>query len=63
MIVTDPFERVARQLLKSLGYPQVPVLVTPNPVIYLSEDEIHRRIDVLLAPLAASLSGAGTERA
>ncbi len=31
---TDAFEGVARRLLTSLGYPEVPVLVTPNPVVY-----------------------------
>ena len=54
LIVTDAFEAVARRLLQSLGYPDVPILVTPNPVIYLSESEIHARIDDLLAPIVAS---------
>ena len=58
MIVTDSFEALARQLLKSLGYPHIPVLVTPNPVIYLTEPEIHQRIDTLLDPLTAALCDA-----
>jgi hypothetical protein len=45
---------VARRLLKSLGYPDVPILVTPNPVIYLSESAIHERIDTLLDRIAGS---------
>jgi hypothetical protein len=60
VIVTDVFEKLARQLLRSLGFPHVPVLVTPNPVIYLSEAEIHQRIDTLLDPLTASLCSAGS---
>jgi hypothetical protein len=41
-------------LLTSLGYPEVPVLVTPNPVVYLSEAQINERIDHLLLPIVAS---------
>jgi hypothetical protein len=41
-------------LLSSLGYPQVPILVTPNPVVYLSEAQINECIDRLLRPLVAS---------
>jgi len=52
--VTDAFEAVARRLLKSLGYPHVPILVTPTPVVYLSEPAIHERIDALLDPIAGS---------
>lgn len=55
LIVTDAFESSARQLLRSLGHPHVPVLVTPDPVTYLSESEIHERINRLLDKLAASL--------
>jgi hypothetical protein len=54
--VTDAFENVARRLLKSLGYPDVPLLVTPDPVIYLGEPEIHERIDGLLDKIVASFS-------
>lgn len=52
--MTDAFEAVARRLFKSLGYPDVPILVTPNPVIYLSEPEINARIDDLLDSIVAS---------
>jgi hypothetical protein len=52
--VTDAFETVARRLFKSLGYPDVPILVTPNPVIYLTEPEIDARIDRLLDPIVTS---------
>jgi hypothetical protein len=55
VIVTDVFEHRAHQLLTSLGYPHIPVLVVKNPVIYLTEPEIHQRIDGLLDKLAASL--------
>jgi hypothetical protein len=41
-------------LLTSLGYPNIPVLVTANPVIYLGEAEINERIDTLLPELAQS---------
>jgi hypothetical protein len=56
--VTDAFESVARQLLKSLGYPNVPIIVTPAPVIYLSEPEINARIDGLLDPIISSFRSA-----
>ena len=52
--MTDAFEAIARRLLKTLGYPDVPVLVTPNPVIYLSEPEINARIDGLLDGIVGS---------
>jgi hypothetical protein len=55
LIVTDVFEGMARQMLRTLGYPHVPVLVTPNPVVYLSEAEIHQRIDTLLDGLVSAL--------
>jgi hypothetical protein len=58
LVVTDAFENVARRLLKSLGYPDVPILITPNPVIYLTEPEIERRIDGLLEGLVASFDRA-----
>ncbi len=61
--MTDAFESVARRLLKSLGYPDVPLLVTPDPVIYLSEPEIHARIDALLDPLLASFGASRTSGA
>jgi hypothetical protein len=54
LVVTDAFEAVARRLLSSLGYPDVPILVTPNPVIYLSEPEIDARVDDLLPRIGAS---------
>jgi hypothetical protein len=31
------------------------VVVTPNPVMYLNDSDIHQRIDKLLAELTASL--------
>ena len=52
--MTDAFAGVARRLLKSLGYPDVPVIVTPAPVVYLSDAEIHARIDGLLDGIVAS---------
>lgn len=55
MIVTDVFEGSARQILKSLGYPDIPVLATPNPVTHLSKSEIHERLDGLLDKLVESL--------
>ena len=56
--MTDAFEAVARRLLKSLGYPDIPILVTPNPVIYLSEPEIHERIDGLMNEIVRSFGPA-----
>lgn len=55
-MVTDAFEAVARRLFRTLGYPDVPVLVTPNPVIYLSERQINERVDVLLAAIESSFA-------
>ena len=56
--MTDAFEAVARRLLTSLGYPDIPILVTPNPVIYLSEPEIHARIDRLMDKIVGSFGPA-----
>lgn len=53
-MVTDVFEIRAHQLLKSLGYPDIPVLVTPNPVVYLRLAEIEKRVDGLLDPIMKS---------
>jgi len=53
-VVTDVFEIRAHQLLKSLGYPDIPVLVTPNPVVYLRLAEIEKRVDGLLDPIMKS---------
>ena len=55
--MTDAFETVARRLLQSLGYPDVPILVTPAPVVYLTEVEIHERINGLLERIVESFSG------
>ena len=55
MIVTDNFEVPARQLLESLGYPDIPVIVTPNPVMYLGEAEIRERVDAIFSEVAQSL--------
>ena len=56
--MTDAFEAVARRLFDSLGYPDIPILVTPNPVIYLTEPEINARIDDLLDRIVASFDAA-----
>ena len=56
--MTDAFEAVARRLLQSLGYPDIPILVTPNPVIYLSQPEIHARIDGLMDRIVCSFGPA-----
>jgi hypothetical protein len=56
VIVTDVFEHRAHQLLTSLRYPHIPVVVVANPVIYLTEPQINQRIDGLLDKLVASLS-------
>jgi hypothetical protein len=32
----------------------VPVIVTPAPVVYLSENAIHERVSTLLDPIGAS---------
>ncbi|MGZ8265285.1 MAG: UGSC family (seleno)protein [Burkholderiales bacterium] len=54
LIATDAFEAVARRILKSLGYSHIPILVTPNPVVYLTEPQIHARIDTLRDEIVAS---------
>jgi hypothetical protein len=57
VVVTDVFEKRAHQLLTSLGYPHIPVVVTANPVIYLTGEEAHARIDGgLMKDLAAALT-------
>lgn len=57
VIVTDVFEKRAHQLLTSLGYPHIPVVVTANPVIYLTGKEAHARIDGgLMKELVAALT-------
>ena len=56
--MTDAFEAVAQRLFKSLGYPDVPILVTPNPVIYLTESQINERVDALLGKIVASFEAA-----
>ena len=53
-LVTDVFEIRAHQLLKSLGYPDIPVLVTQNPVVYLRRPEIEKRVEGLLDPVLKS---------
>jgi hypothetical protein len=55
VIVTDIFEKRAHQLLQSLGYPHIPVIVTANPVCYLTEPETNQRIDQFLSGLVESL--------
>lgn len=56
VIVTDIFETRAKQLLRSLGFPHIPVLVTPNPVVYLTKAEIHQRLEILLGEVVQSLT-------
>jgi len=34
----------------------VPVIVTPAPVVYLTEGAIHQRVDTLLDPIAVSFN-------
>jgi len=52
--VTDAFEGTARRLLTSLGYPGIPLIVTPNPVIYLSDAQIQERVTTLLDQVVGS---------
>lgn len=56
VVVTDVFEHRAHQLLTSLGYPHIPVIVVDNPVIYLTEPEINKRIDGIMDKLVAALT-------
>jgi hypothetical protein len=58
VVVTDIFEVRAGQLLRSLGYPHIPVLVTRNPVVYLQRPEIQERVRDLLNGVVSSLKGA-----
>ena len=41
--------------MKSAGYPDIPVLVTANPVMYLTAPEIQERIDSFFDEVVASL--------
>ena len=54
-IVTDIFEIRAKQLLRSLGFPDLPVLITPNPIVYLKREGIHQRVERLLDEIVESL--------
>ena len=55
MIVTQVFGDLARQLLQSMGYPDVPVLVTPGPVVFRDAAAIEERVTSLLAGVTRSL--------
>jgi hypothetical protein len=55
VIVSDNFEAAAKQIVKSAGYPDIPVLVTANPVMYLTPPEIQQRIDEFFDQVVASL--------
>lgn len=56
VIVTDVFAVRAHQLLKSLGFPDIPVLVTANPVVYLRRTEIEKRVEALLGSVMKSFT-------
>ena len=56
VIVTDIFEVRARQLLRALGFPDMPVLITPNPVVYLKGEELEERVNSLLNEVVESLT-------
>ena len=55
VIVTHVFETHAHALLKSWGYPDVPVLVTPSPVVFRSDADVQERVNNLLTKVAESL--------
>ncbi len=56
LIVTDVFETRSKETLELYGYQHVPVLVTPNPVVYLQGPEIHKRTEDLLDRVICSLT-------
>ena len=41
--------------MKAAGYPDIPILVTANPVMYLTGPEIQQRIDGFFDEVVASL--------
>lgn len=43
LIVTTPFEQIARQVASSLGYPELPVISVDHPVGLLPFDVVHAR--------------------
>ena len=55
MIVTQVFEARARELLTSFGYPDVPVLVTPGPVVFRTQADIDERVERLIETIVESL--------
>jgi hypothetical protein len=55
VIVSDNFEAASKQIVKAAGYPDIPILVTPNPVMYLTAPEIQQRIDSFFDEVVASL--------
>ena len=59
MIATDLFLEYARRLLASLGCGHVPVLITPDPIVYLDHTDIQRRADVIVPQIKFSLASEG----
>ena len=61
VIVTDNLLSRAKLLLTLLGGVQIPVLVTPNPIVYLKSQEIQKRAEQLLPMIFQSLTVQGQE--
>jgi hypothetical protein len=61
VIVTDTLLSRAKLLLTILGGVQIPVLVTPNPIVYLKGQEIQKRAEQLLPMIYQSLTVQGQE--
>jgi hypothetical protein len=56
VIVAPRFEAEARQVARSLGMPDVPVVVLPGPAIRLSEDERRLLAEKVANPVVAALA-------
>ena len=53
--MTHIFEARAHELLTSFGYPDVPVLVTPGPVVFRTQADIDERVERLIEGIIQSL--------
>ena len=60
VIATDVFEVLARHHLRSRGFGHVPVVVTANPIVYLSPQQLRDRAASLVETVVQGLTGGST---
>lgn len=56
VIVTDTLLSRAKHLLSIIGGSKIPVIVTPNPIVYLKDEEYEERAELLLPLICQSLT-------